>query len=376
MAKDKTPTPAELTEQATAPATTVEEPVKEEPAKEEPKQEVLTVQQLRDKYKLPKEWSDSAVTAWGEYAPKEGAVVTQRGNYVYDPTRDMSNPNSWPYTAIQDWMDGLFPDSDVTSPILVKVTRRFASRSRLNEEWTPEQVLAYHREGVKPPTTANGNLLKSAVRDRKNATKWSDSELEDWVKGELSSNAVASDQQLAEVTRERFKLIFEAKTPEQVKDAYLNKKYRKDDDAPAGLTATQVNTIRTELELYISRTAPNVAITGSSGARAQKGLQWVFEYILNIKDNRGFIAAMDIYLEYVAKYRHANFEETYALRFIGDIVNPNKQQWHFGMVHCAMVVTSSRPRTLLVTDISLNFVSLDARNANRLVDYFKQYATR
>lgn len=352
-----------------------EAPVTPEPTQPvEKSDDDMSYEELRVKYELPASWDDDHIADWVTYADKK-KMKTSSGNWMYDPYRDMNDPSFWPISLVKDWMNGELPGSDEKSPLLKAVTRRFAQRTNLSSEWSPIQVFNYHRNGVKPATTSRDNVVESETRPHKKASQWSDSELADWVNDELKATHVASDQQLADETRERFKLINEAKTMTDVKKAFQQGNKRKAEPTPEGLTDEQAKVIRDEMELYIKRTAPNVPINATSGRRAQKGLQWVFDYCLKL-EGKAFVSAWDLVTGYVHKYRKANFDETYAYRFVGEIQNASQRAYHTGILACLLIVGGELPLMIRQTDTSLYLETLGEHNAARMGEYFKQYANR
>lgn len=361
---------------STEASTEVQEPSKEE-KKEEVKQEApkeQTLEEMRQQYNLPAKWNESHLMAWRDFADKTH-VKTKRGNWAYDPTRDMNNIMGWPFTLVEDWMDGELPNSDEKNPNLAVITRRYSQRKGISKQYTPLQVFRFVRFKETPKTTENGNVVETTYRDAHTASQWADSELKDWAKDQLPATANATDEQLASEAKERFKLINEATTVADIKKALIDNKKREKEPTPAGLTDVQATVIREELESYIKATAPNVAIGGTAGRRAQKQLQWVFDYIIKM-DNKAFIAGMDLLVSYVRKYRQANFSETNAYRFVPELQNATQRSYHTGILASLLIVGGNQPLMIRTTDTSRYFEALGEVNAARMREYFKQYANR
>ena len=218
-------------------------------------------------------------------------------------------------------------------------------------------------------------MIATDYRDALTADKWSDTELKDWANNLLPATTTASDAQLASEAKERFKLINEATTVSDIKQALIDNKKRAAEPTPEGLTDVQAKVLRDEIEGYIKATAPNVAVRGTAGRRAQKQLQWVFDYIIKM-EGQAFIAGMDLLVSYVRKYRDANFSETNAYRFVTELQDANQRSYHTGILAALLIVAGPHPLVIRNTDTSRYFETLGEHNAARMREYFKQYANR
>lgn len=336
---------------------------------EQKENQMSEVEAARQAYGIPDTWTDAQVQEWITYADKV-TIRTQSGSWVYDPTRPSRPVDTWASSEIEDFVKGFLVGSDTQSNLQDAVVKRYVEKQNLNTTWTTQQIVTYVRTGVAPELTTRGNPLDSKERDIKPSSKWTDSELEDWVDDAIKSSTVASDDVLALEVKYRFNLPDEANTVYEVKAAKLRGLKKTTVKAvPEGITSQQIQNINDDLGLYYERTKPSKIVSDTEAQAAQVGLDRVFSYALTFK-GAAFVAAMDVIYDFIKNHLTDVFSDDYAFRFSRFVSGSQKlRQRHINLISAFQIVAGNNPQFIMRQDMLTQFVAYED-DASRLAEYF------
>lgn len=308
------------------------------------------VNEFRELYNLPTEWSDENVIALMEAGiePKR----TDRGNWVVDPTRGPIDTLS--DSELKDAIDNQLGEIKKEQlPELLKEVRNRLKDTPEIDRWTDTAVKAYWMFNTVPATTKEGLLIEDQLRDRKDAGSYSNKELEAWSNGEIEPGSKTTDAELAVELARRFKLQPKSMGPGDVIAAYKASKEPKVEIQPAakttavetpkqeGLSDMNLSFIEATLNQYLERCAPMKPITMEQGIQAQKSLDVLFRYVINLKDPQGFRSGMDHLRVFISKHRDGLFSDTYAYRFTGGLSDAgNIRESHIQLIELFRVYTN------------------------------------
>lgn len=319
---------------------------------------------------LPAEWTDDQVLDWLSIANLK-ETRTDRGNWIYDPTRATRDPSTWVYGEIADWVEGRLYGSTTESDLTAAVVSRYRERELLNKTWTPEEVLTYVRYGQAPTLTANGNPIYSEVREGKKAVEWTNSELEDWANGSITQTPTASDQQIALELKTRYNLPAECTSVFEIRTAY--REGRRNDTIEKtkdGLTEMNERSIKSTLDEYKAKVAPGIPVTEAVGVRAQESLDRLFGYVLNLQGD-AFIGGMDMLRDFIKENRSGLFDETYAFRFTPLMhMSQGAIRGHSAIITGFCIITGPNPQFIKAQDWLFNLSDLSDMHRNKLIEYF------
>lgn len=332
------------------------------------------VEAARTSFGIPDTWTDAQVQEWISYANKT-TIRTQSGSWVYDPTRPSRAVSTWSSSEIDDYVMGLLAGSDADSSLMEAVIRRYAEKQNLNTNWTTQQLVTYARTGVAPALTTRNNPIESRDRDLKPSSKWTDTELEDWIDGEITASVKASDEALALEAKIRFNLPDEAGTVAEVKSAKLRGlTKRTQQSVPVGITAQQLENINADLVLYYERTKPGMIVSDTEAQRAQVGLDRLFSYVLTF-EGAAFVAAMDVITAFVGNHLTDVFSTDYAFRFTRFVSGSHKlRQRHINLISAFQIVAGSNAQFIMRQDLITQFQAFGDNDAVRLSEYFTEQA--
>ena len=328
------------------------------------------VKATRVTYGLPDNWTDAQVKEWDRYSDKAN-YRTQAGSWVYDPTRPNRKVATWSNAEIEDWVMGLLNGSDAQGSLMDAIVRRYVTTKGLNATWTSLQIITYVRTGIAPALTTRQNPIVSTEREKRAAKDWSDSELEDWIDGEITGTEVAPDSVLALEAKVRFNLPDEANTVAEVRSA----KHRNLTKAVvatnvAGISEAQIKAINDDLVLYYERVKPRMIVTDQDAQIAQVGLDRLFSYVLSF-EGQAFVVAMDTVRVFVKNHIDDVFSPEYAFRFVRFVSGSQKtRQRHLNLISAFQLLASSDPQFLLQQDLVTQFQAFGDDNAVRLQEYF------
>lgn len=347
-----------------------------------PTPEQLHVAALRETHSLPAAWTDAQVLAWDEVsaANPDQALQTEAGNWVNDPTRVDRKYVDWATSELLDQVCGrLNPAelSDGATKALVSVLRK-RDGVVVNDAWSAAEVVGFLRYDQPPAQTEAGVWINDEVRDTKKAEQWTNDELDAWGRGQIKHGIKASDKFLAIELRKRFLLdATNAMTPAEVKAIYL-KKFEASEilgvEETEGLTEVNAAYITSSLEEYKKKVGPNTPVSDTEGAKAQVKLDTVFQYVMGL-EGPAFVAGMTALRDFFAENREGLFEQTYLFRFPHLMALPaGKIKRHKDFLELLQVATHENPQLMSQIDIRAYLTAQTEQNAERLIDYFKNYA--
>ena len=359
MSDDKKVTDTKTTDVA---ATTTEAKAEDTTATTTPKDEAVT--KARAAYWLPSTWTDAQVKDWYNTAD-HNELRTDRGNWIYDPTRNSRPVVQWEFGEIEDWVEGRLALTTNDENVQASIIARYVDRLQLSKEWTDSQVLAYVRTGEKPATTQDGILLVSKERATRKAENWTEAELVAWVNGQIASTDKATDACLAHEVKRRFDLPEAASTVEEIKAAQKQGLRRAVyTSTPNGLTPEIASAIQDELNYYYEAVCPGKWVNETSGLQAQNRLDSLFSYVGRLEGIQ-FVAGMDMIRDFVQQYRYTLFSDDYAFRFVHLL--PRNTRKHNALVTAFQIITSTTPNFIRQQDLLFSF---DDPKAEMYRDYF------
>lgn len=331
---------------------------------------------------LPTEWSVAQVLAWDEAAKltPEAPLKTEADNWVNDPTRGERKYVDWSTSELLDQIRGLLNPAELTDGATKALITTLRGRDvGIELAWSVAEAVAFIAQGVTPPRTAAGLWVKDEVRDTKKAEQWTEAELDAWAKGEIGHGVKATDKYLSSETRKRFLLDANNNTPvAEVKAKYL-KKFEASEilgvDETEGLTSVNEQYIKSALAEYAKKVGPNTPVTDASGGKAQAKLDTVFQYVMGL-EGQAFVAGMTVLRDFFTENRNGVFEQTYMFRFTDHNMGlpVAKVKRHKDFLELLQVATHENPQLINQLDIRVFLVEQTDRNAERLLDYFKNYA--
>lgn len=135
-----------------------------------------------------------------------------------------------------------------------------------------------------------------------------------------------------------------------------------------------VSFIEGTLQRYYDTVAPGKSITVAGGEAAQRQLDTLFRYILQLEDAKGFKSAMDIVREFVRKHRATLFSATYVFRFTGALrTDQNIQETHINLLDLFNVFTDPTKLARAQCDVPTMVAKFPSDRQTWLIEYFTKY---
>lgn len=353
---------------------------------------------LRSRYTIPLTWSDAGIDDW---VAKEGynLGLTERGNFVYDPTR-FSERALETYTtdelldAIQGKLSDNYADSETNIAAL------YRQREPVDPAWSARDLIDWLVQELEPQKTSTGAWKNDVTRARRLAQDWTTQELTAWAKGELQAVGETTDIKLAIELNKRLDLGVITPTIEDVKRVYeksLNNAVKivgqpttadtptnlQPEPAPVaeptiaipqGLTAMNAAYLKTQTDRYAKACAPGRPITPEVGAKEQKELDNLFRYVLKIDDPAGFGSAMIYIRDFFAANREGLFDPQYAFRFTGSLrVDGNVQETHVNLLNILQVYTDPNKSARKQIDLPFLLRKFPTERQEWLLEFFQRY---
>lgn len=361
---------------------------------------------------IPATWTIETVQTWINLGgPKAGR--TTNGTFVIDPTRMMPvGANSWTFDGvggerpIASWSLGEVEDafalklhgvSEDHFDLLVKQLRHLTD---VPTAWSTREVIDNVTQQIIPRKASNGAWINDVTRANRPATDWTSQELEAWALGELKTPPLQSDVKLAMELNKRFDLKCLTQAPADVIRLFKQSRDPRikpsstpapqptvavtqtaealavdtAQELPQGLTAMNLGFIEGSLQRYYDVVAPGKSLTVGTGEKAQRQLDTLFRYILQLEDAKGFKSAMDIVREFVRKHRDGLFSATYVFRFTGGLrTDQNIQETHINLLDLFNVFTDPTKLARAQCDVPTMVAKFPADRQTWLIEYFTKY---
>jgi hypothetical protein len=349
---------------------------------------------------LPEDWTDDEVKA---YLAADGVLhgVTRHGNRVVDPSRARRELTK---DELIDALNGDFAEYDETHH--TDLVTQLRQVEIVPAAWNTRSVVEYVRMGIVPPQAAPDVWVEDLTRLTRPAEDWTDAELTAWLANSIVSpeGAVATVQKLAVEVVRRFDYKCDA-SPEAVKAHYvkltsapqpstLPTEPRAKATAPAakavvapvesigitaqtyeGLSNMNLTYIQTLLDFYASTCGVNHPVSFDTGVKAQRKLDDVLRYVINIEDPKGFVSGMSILLDFVAKHRGGMFSHTYIYRFTGGLrVEGQVQESHIQLLELFHIFTDPNKLVRTQCDIAAYVSKLPHARQAFVIEYFTTLA--
>ena len=352
------------------------------------------VEQARETFALPSDWTDNQVTQWLKTMENEQEATTEDGVFRFDPTRAQRKPADWDTSELRAYLNGeLIGVSNKRRSELVNEYRR---RESLEDAWSDQQVLDYFQKGITPEQTSYGAWVYDRTRPQRQAQDWSTEELMSWAEGELKAVGKTTDIKLAIELKKRLSLNVEADTVEAVMKAYkaaqeaeatqaeptpadenegLLERAESTSTYNGALTEMNLSFIEGVLDRYVAAVAPGKQITEAEGGKAQRDLDNLFNYVMRL-EGPALPEALDMIKRRVVKEREGVFSPSYAYRFTHLLKGDRKaQQRHVNLIELFLIITDRNAGAKRKQiDIRHMLSGYSPAVSDRLTDYFKNYA--
>lgn len=328
-------------------------------------------ERARATYDLPSDWTDAAINKWIDNADHV-TIRTERGNFVYDPTRTERDVTRWSMGEVSDWIEGKLSVDlpDASADLLVQ---RYADRngSERTKGWGRVEWVNFVDTGVEPIRDESGYLVDSSLRDRSDVSTLDKEELEALLRGSIVITPSKHNDVVA-VAKKVLHLPSSVTTFEEAQKAFANHQVESNDQPTLpGLTKVDQENIEHALNEYYEAVKPGKEVTDQAGLQAQIRLDALFAYCRTI-EGQGFVSAMNTVADFVGKHRDGLFSDTYAFRFIhllnGTAVNVRA---HVATITGLTIISGSNPGKIKQHDLRYLFSGLSEENAGRMTDYFK-----
>lgn len=274
-----------------------------------------------------------------------------------EPTLNDRPVQTWTTQELEAYIIGEV-DCDVYHSTVEQAIQEHRVRDTvLPAAWSLNEVKAFLVAGVQPSLTTKGAWVSDVTRKYRREHEWTTQELESWALGEIEPEGVTLAAGLAIALKERLNLVcntvdpesvivcykhatgqlakpvFQAPqptarsiqpTPEVIQEVEKHIKYE-------GLTEMTQTYLEEGLKHYADTMAPGRTVNPVTGGRTQKLLRELFNYAISLPDPTASRAAMNYLLDYFKSNRAPGhlFEDTYAFRFIENMVIPVKEQEGF-----------------------------------------------
>lgn len=307
--------------------------------------------------------SDAEVRAY--YLYRKPWVKTKRGHFLNDPKRLAREAKAWSDAELQDWLEGELKASQEAPPeaLIEEVYRRRNISPSVYEADAKRLVL----EGIEPPRTSEGLLVRDRLRDGKFAQHWSMQELKAWCIGEINATHRAPTKALLQTLRERFKVndnYSEARLKHSMKDYLLEK-------SMTTLAITQT------LESYrdTMKTGPK-PVLDSKAAAAQLMLYRSIRRIMAL-EGRDFVDNWTALLDFVYQNRKGIFSDVNAMRGCSAMaIGANDYRTFEGLLNLLLKTADPATRALELKKVdlirTLQYVSDEGQRSN-VLGYYEPY---
>lgn len=372
---------------------TTVDPTQESAETSSEEQETQMLQEARDTFGIPDDWTDPQLSQWlNQPVDEQRGVKTDTDVFRFDPTRANRAANTWPTVELEAFLHG---DLDGVSPKRVpELVAEYRRRVSLETAWSDQQVLDYFRKDITPEQTSTGAWLFDRTRPNRGAGDWSTEELEAWALGEIKAVGKVTDAKLAGELRRRLGLRTDDETVTGVIKAYHNAKATEaalaaepaPEPQPApeptptathtgALTEMNLSFIDGVLDRYVAAVGPNKMVGEAEGGKAQRDLDNLFNYVMRL-EGAAMPEALDMIKKRIIKERNGVFSPSLAYRFTHLLKGDRKhQQRHVNLIELFLIVTDRQAAAKRKqVDIRHMLNGFPPAVVERLTDYFQNYA--
>lgn len=367
-----------------------------------PEPEKFDAAEYRKGKNIPAEWTDAEVEEYA-LAGGEDRGLTLNLNHIVDPTRKHRQLTRG---ELVDALAGAF--DEYTEADHAKLVEQLRKVEHVPDAWTVRAVVEYVRMQLIPPKAQDDSIttdvwVEDVSRANRQPEAWSDDELRAWILRLIPAVGVSTDQKLAIEAKRRFKLEAD-NTADAVREAYRKKTSAPEHatlaPAPAaapaeaaavnpvsvatvadsstlallnGLTALNQTYIIDSLRRYEEEGKVGKANTPASGKALQEMLDNVIRYCINLKDNAGFMSAMDYLMAFIKKHQTKGqlFSYDYVYRWTGYLRSGVIQESHKELLQLMVLMNDDNALVRQQVDVSAYLKHLDHVVQQRLMAYFE-----
>ena len=368
---------------------------------------LLTVEELLDSRVVPEEESDtddgldftegeSDFTDCEEEPNAEGEVGKQE--QPVEVPWYTTQPNNWTVEQLETYIKGDVPDVSY-NVLKTAISEHQRRETSLDLAWNPQQCKEFLTQGIIPRKTTKGAWVSDVSRFARNASQWTTQELESWALGEIRPEGSTSDYSLAAELKERLILTAKSNSPEDVIIAYKAQTGQTTvtthltGDVPTatppkvdveaasiklsyeGLTTVNQTYIEETLKRYKEACAPGKPLTIQTGLMAQKQLDNVIRYVINLEDPVGFKNGMEIIRKFITDNRKAPgmFDDSHAFRFTDGLsVQGSVQESHIQILTLFCIFADENKEARSQYDIPSLVSLFPPARQPLLLQYFQQ----
>lgn len=380
-----------------------EEPVKEqvEVTQEAPEPSEEPLNEDKEPTEGPVE---EVIEAEGYDDDVDGADIDEAEEEPDVPAYPFTEVDTWTKEELENYISR--PDNmDIYHSKLVKAIDAHRQISTvLDRAWTVDECTDFFKLDITPEKTEFGCYFHDVTRKHRREAEWTTAELESWAMGMIRPEGLVTTGGLAVELHSRFKMPIQSVAPEMVIAHY---KYHFGPDkgsvtkvgqvpavataviAPAvvkeveqkikyaGLTEMNQTYIEETLKAYIDAVRPNKVVTEKAGFEAQRQLDNLLHYILNLEDVAGVKSGLDILVKTIVAERLHNprgvFNDTNAFRFAEGVTLHNMQQEaHRRLLTLFFAFIDGDEGILAQTDVPELIKYLKPRQQNLLLGYLKR----
>ncbi|BEG72722.1 hypothetical protein RVBP21_3500 [Pseudomonas phage BRkr] len=285
---------------------------------------------------------------------------------------------------------------NVLKEAIVEHQRREAT---LDLAWNPQQCKEFLVSGIVPDKTSKGAWKSDITRFARKATQWTTQELESWALGEIRPEGSTSEPALAVELKERLMLVSKSNAPEDVILAYKAQTGQTTQtthltgtiptaaapkvDVEAvriqlsyeGLTEVNQTYIEETLKKYKEICAPGKPLTPQTGVMAQKQLDNVIRYVINLEDPVGFKNGMEIIRKFITENRKSPglFDDSHAFRFTDGLsVQGGVQESHIQILTLFFIFADENKEARTQYDVPSLVSLFPTKRQPLLLQYFQQ----
>lgn len=319
------------------------------------------------------------------------------------PTLNDRDPRTWTDEELEAYITKQVSIDVYYSTVVAAIAEMRIRNKLLPRAWSLEECQTFLTNGVEPAKTSKGAWVSDVTRATRREHEWSTQELESWALGEIQPEGQTIAAGLAIELKQRLKLtvpsvdveavikcykvkegLVVAKTAAVSTPAIANKasvvtptiaKKSNVTINPEGLSIMNQSYIEGALKDFHSVMEPGRAVTRVQGGQAQKLLKEVITYAYSLPDPGAATAAMKALFDHFAANREPGqiFEDTYAFRFIEDMLTtPKEQEGHAALLTVFLAYADPMTELREQTDVMSLIKGVPTKYQSRILEFFSK----
>lgn len=315
-------------------------------------------------------------------------------------TRDV---RTWTEAELESYIAGEVDVDVYHSTVVAAINEMRIRNTTLPAAWSVDECKTFYINGLKPEQTTKGAWVKDVTRASRREHEWTNQELESWALGEIKPEGQTIASGLAIELKSRLNLVVPTVDVDAVIQCYKVKEGLV--KAPAtmptkptpkvavakatvavvqpskitinheGLSMLNQSYIESALTEFHAVMKPGRAVTNKAGGEAQKLLKELITYAYSQPDPVVANAALKVLFDHFAANRADGliFEDTYAFRFIEDMVCPPKDQIeHAALLSLFLAYADPMIELRSQTDVGSLIKGVPTRFQSRMFEFFSK----